>query len=109
MTDNREQISETGKSRSDRMDTVMSEPRQNQTGRHTNGNEGCETEIGGRRFANTQRVASILGVSTRTLSRWGTAGTGPPKIKLGRKALFDLCKLSDWLASRETQTCKTKI
>jgi predicted DNA-binding transcriptional regulator AlpA len=59
-------------------------------------------EIGGRRYVNARRVASILGVSVRTLSRWDAAGTGPPKIKVGRKVLFDLLKLSDWLTSRET-------
>jgi predicted DNA-binding transcriptional regulator AlpA len=66
------------------------------------GNAEGEIEIGGRRYVNAWRVASILGVSVRTLSRWGAAGTGPPKIKVGRKVLFDLLKLSDWLTSRET-------
>lgn len=59
-----------------------------------------EIEIGGRRYVSACRVASILGISVRTLSRWDAAGTGPPKIKVGRKALFDLFKLSDWLTSR---------
>jgi phage terminase Nu1 subunit (DNA packaging protein) len=63
-----------------------------------------EIEIGGRQYANARRMASILGVSVRTLSRWEAAGIGPPKIKVGRKVLFDLLKLSDWLASRETQS-----
>jgi predicted DNA-binding transcriptional regulator AlpA len=67
-----------------------------------NDNAEGEIEIGGRRYVNAWRVASILGVSVRTLSRWGAAGTGPPKIKVGRKVLFDLLKLSDWLTSRET-------
>jgi predicted DNA-binding transcriptional regulator AlpA len=61
-----------------------------------------EIEIGGRRFVNACRVASILGVSVRTLSRWNADGTGPPRIKVGRKVLFDLLKIPDWLASRET-------
>jgi phage terminase Nu1 subunit (DNA packaging protein) len=67
-----------------------------------NGNAEGELEIGGRRYVNKERLASILGVSARTLSRWDAAGTGPPKIKVGRKALFDLLKVSDWLTSRET-------
>jgi phage terminase Nu1 subunit (DNA packaging protein) len=71
--------------------------------RALSGYPDVEIEIGGRCYANAQRVAFMLGVSTRTLSRWDTAGTGPPKIKVGRKALFDLHKLADWLASRETQ------
>ena len=67
-----------------------------------------EIEIGGRRYLNAWRLASILGVSVRTLSRWNAAGTGPPKIKVGRKVLFDLLKLSDWLASRENVTSEPK-
>jgi hypothetical protein len=66
------------------------------------GNAEGEIEIGGRRYVSPWRLASMLGVSVRTLSRWGVAGTGPPKIKVGRKVLFDLLKLSDWLTSRET-------
>jgi predicted DNA-binding transcriptional regulator AlpA len=61
-----------------------------------------EITIGARQYLNAGRVASVLGVSLRTLSRWGKAGTGPPKIKIGKKVLFDVFRLSDWLASRET-------
>jgi phage terminase Nu1 subunit (DNA packaging protein) len=60
-----------------------------------------EIEISGRRYVNAWRLASILKISVRTLSRWDVAGTGPPKIKVGKKVLFDLVKVSDWLASRE--------
>jgi phage terminase Nu1 subunit (DNA packaging protein) len=60
-----------------------------------------EIEISGRRYVDAWRLASILKVSVRTLSRWDAAGTGPPKIKVGRKVLFDLVKVSDWLASQE--------
>jgi predicted DNA-binding transcriptional regulator AlpA len=61
-----------------------------------------EITIEGRRYANARRVAEVFGVSPRTLSRWVAAGKGPPRIKLGRKVLFDVVKLSDWLTSRET-------
>ena len=59
-------------------------------------------EIGGRRFVTAGRLASLLGVTVRTLSRWGAAGNGPPKIKIGKKVLYDLNKIPEWLASRET-------
>jgi predicted DNA-binding transcriptional regulator AlpA len=62
-----------------------------------------EIAIGARRYVSAQRVASMLGVSTRTLSRWDAAGAGPPKIKVGKLILFDLGKLTEWLASRETR------
>jgi hypothetical protein len=56
-------------------------------------------EIGGRRYVTAGRLASLLGVTPRTLSRWDN---GPPRIKLGKKVLFDLDKVSDWMAGRET-------
>jgi hypothetical protein len=60
-----------------------------------------EITIGSQRYASAQRVASMLGISPRTLSRWAAVGNGPPKIKLGKKVMFDVVKLSDWVASRE--------
>ena len=61
-----------------------------------------EIKIGGRRYVTAGRLASLFGISVRTLSRWEATGNGPPKIKVGRRALFDLLKLSEWLTSRET-------
>jgi predicted DNA-binding transcriptional regulator AlpA len=65
------------------------------------GNAEGEIEIGGRRYVSAWRLASMLGVSVRTLSRWDAAGIGPPKIKLGKKVFFDLGKIPEWLANRE--------
>jgi predicted DNA-binding transcriptional regulator AlpA len=56
-------------------------------------------EIGARRY-------SMLGISVRTLPRWSAAGTGPPKIRIGKKVLFDLGKIPEWLASREIPTIR---
>jgi predicted DNA-binding transcriptional regulator AlpA len=63
-------------------------------------------EIGERRYVSAQRIASMLGISLRTLSRWTAAGTGPPKIKIGKKVFYDLGKLPEWLASREIPTAR---
>ena len=63
-------------------------------------------EIGARRYVSAQRIASMLGVSLRTLSRWTAAGAGPPKIKIGKKVFYELGKLAEWLASREIPTCR---
>jgi phage terminase Nu1 subunit (DNA packaging protein) len=62
-----------------------------------------EIEIGGRRYVNACRLASILEVSVRTLSRWNATGIGPPKIKIGKWVFFDLAKIPEWLAKRETR------
>jgi hypothetical protein len=62
----------------------------------------AEITIRTRRYASARRVASMFNVSPRTLSRWDAAGIGPPKIKVGKKVLYDLDKIPEWLASRET-------
>jgi hypothetical protein len=62
-----------------------------------------EVEIAGRRYATAERLAATLGVTVRTLCRWHAARIGPPKIKIGKLILFDLAKLPDWLATRETE------
>jgi hypothetical protein len=56
------------------------------------------------RGSQRQRLASLLGVSSRTLSRWDRAGTGPPKIKIGRKILYDL-KKDFGMASKSRSPC----
>jgi hypothetical protein len=61
-----------------------------------------EIEIGAQRYISALRLASLLHVSIRTLSRWNAAGIGPPKIKLGKKIFFDLGKIPEWLANQET-------
>jgi hypothetical protein len=64
----------------------------------------CTTEseimIGTRRFVSDQRVASMLGCSRRTLSRWHAAGKGPSRKKISSKLFYDLDKLQEWLESR---------
>jgi hypothetical protein len=62
-----------------------------------------EVEIAGRRYVTADRLAATLGLTPRTLCRWDAARIGPPKIKVGKLVLFDLAKLPDWLASRETE------
>jgi predicted DNA-binding transcriptional regulator AlpA len=61
-----------------------------------------DVEIAGRRYVRQRRLANLLGVSDRTVSRWTALGIGPPKITIGKTVLFDLGKVPDWLADRET-------
>lgn len=61
-----------------------------------------KVEIAGREYITPEALADLLGVTTRTLARWDAARIGPPKIKVGRTVLFDLAKLPESLASRET-------
>lgn len=66
-----------------------------------------EIEIAGHRYATPQRLSRLLGVSERTLARWNARRIGPPKITIGKTVLFDVAKLPEWLASRETQPIRT--
>ena len=59
-------------------------------------------ELGGHRYVRQKQLAGILGVSPRTLARWGARGFGPPKITIGKTVLFDVAKLPEWLAARES-------
>ena len=61
-----------------------------------------EIEIAGRRYITPQRLAELLRVSVRTLARWDARRIGPPKITIGKTILFDIAKVPDWLAARET-------
>jgi hypothetical protein len=55
---------------------------------------GDEIAIGTRRYVSAERAASLLGISRRTLSRRCAAGNGPPKIKIGNKAYFEIAKVA---------------
>ena len=66
-----------------------------------------EIEITGRRYITPLRLSTILGVNIRTLARWSARGIGPPKIIIGKTVLFDLAKLPDWLATRESSPTRT--
>jgi len=62
-----------------------------------------EVAIDGRRYVTADRLAGMLGITPRTLGRWHAARIGPPKIRVGKLVLYDVAKLPDWLASRETE------
>ena len=47
-------------------------------------------------------VAALLGVSSRTLSRWHALRVGPARCKLGRTVLYRRTAVEAWLESNET-------
>jgi hypothetical protein len=59
--------------------------------------------IAGRRYLKPERLAQILGKSTRTLARWDQQRIGPPRIKVGNQPIYDEEKLPEWLAEHERQ------
>jgi predicted DNA-binding transcriptional regulator AlpA len=66
-----------------------------------------EIVIGERRFIGERRVAAMLGCSQRTLQRWRTEGKGPPSTKIGRKQLYELKELQEWIDKRKTTMMST--
>lgn len=59
--------------------------------------------ISDRQYSTPEHLAATLGITVRTLCRWDAARIGPRKIKVGKLVLYDLAKLPDWLAARETE------
>ncbi|GAA3585963.1 hypothetical protein GCM10022198_06570 [Klugiella xanthotipulae] len=49
----------------------------------------------------SREVAAYLKVSESTLSRWRSAQTGPPFLRLGGIARYRLDTVDQWLASAE--------
>ncbi len=49
----------------------------------------------------SREVAAYLKVSESTLSRWRSAGTGPPFLRLGGIARYRLAAVERWLGELE--------
>jgi phage terminase Nu1 subunit (DNA packaging protein) len=52
-------------------------------------------------------VASLLGVSLRTLSRWHSLRVGPPRAKVGRTVLYRSTAFEAWLSQNESQPLRS--
>lgn len=46
-------------------------------------------------------LARALGVSGTTLHRWATAGSAPPRVKVGGRVLYRKAAVLEWLRNRE--------
>src|SRR5262249_30067552 len=62
-----------------------------------------EIEIAGRRYIGAEKLARLLGVSVRTLSRRHSTRSGPGRSGTGRIVLYDTSKVPAFLASHETE------
>lgn len=45
-------------------------------------------------------VSQLLGVKESTLSAWRVRGGGPKHVKVGRKVMYRLAHIDEWLAER---------
>ena len=53
----------------------------------------------GQRFLRTPQAGEYLGLSSRTLEKHRTYGTGPVYRKLGGRVVYDLADLTQWADS----------
>lgn len=54
------------------------------------------------RFYTTEEVAELCRTSPATVRYWRHVGSGPPSFKLGRRVLYEINALEEWL--REAQS-----
>jgi hypothetical protein len=52
-------------------------------------------------YLEKHELAAALDTSTRTVDRWETARTGPPRTLVGRKVLYRRESVMRWLLERE--------
>jgi len=59
-----------------------------------------EPNTGPRKWASTEETAEALpGVSQQTLANWRYEGRGPRYYKVGRKVIYDLNEVFEWVES----------
>lgn len=51
----------------------------------------------------TEQVAALLGVETRTLDNWASLSKGPDYIKVGRRRKYDPADVRSWLESQKVR------
>ena len=54
-------------------------------------------------FMTIEQLAAELGRNKRTLDRWDTLGTGPPRTRVGRTVLYRRSSVQRWLVAQEHQ------
>lgn len=54
-----------------------------------------------------EEVASLLGISLRTLSRWHALRVGPARCKIGRTVLYRRDAIEAWLEKNEIKPTRT--
>lgn len=52
-------------------------------------------------YLTSEQAAHGLGISRRTLHRWGRLKKGPPSIKVGRSVFYRRASIERWLLALE--------
>ncbi|TIQ46730.1 hypothetical protein [Mesorhizobium sp.] len=54
-------------------------------------------------YVTQSQLAAALGLTTKTLQRYGQLPDGLPSLRLGGKTLYRVSTVRDWIAKRETR------
>jgi excisionase family DNA binding protein len=52
------------------------------------------------RLLSPAELADLLGVPEKTIYKWNSEGTGPPRLQIGRHVRYRPDDVEAWLASR---------
>jgi hypothetical protein len=52
-------------------------------------------------YMTPEELAGELGICKRTLDRWHSSRTGPPRVTIGRKPLYRRDSVADWIRGKE--------
>ena len=56
-----------------------------------------------------QRLSDLINVSERSLERWRVEGTGPAFVKAGRKVLYRVVDVDEWLAASRRKSTSEQV
>lgn len=55
-----------------------------------------------------QELGAQLGVSVDTLARWETRRIGPPCVRIGRRVIYRVQAVREWLVRQEARTAGSR-
>jgi hypothetical protein len=59
-----------------------------------------------REYISEGQLASLLNVSIRSIRRWHTLRTGPTRTHAGRRTLYRMTSIEDWLKNNESEAVR---
>lgn len=62
-----------------------------------------------RTYITQTQLAELIDVSERSLERWRVEGCGPAFVKAGRKPLYNIIDVDEWLAASRRRSTSEQI
>lgn len=58
---------------------------------------------------NVGALAKLTGLAASTLNKLRLTGEGPPYLKLGRRVVYDVAAVNEWMASKTRRSTSQSI